>query len=281
MIYDNNPNAKAGNNMSSSDSNTDDIEAGRYGPLAHINTAESRLPAFGGEFQPGLYRSPKNRGIANPAPLGLCGFALTTFMLGCIQMNVRGITQPNFIVGPALAYGGLVQLLSGMWEMAAGNTFGATVLSSYGGFWISIAITFIPGGFGIIGALEEADKGSPIMFYNSFGLYLMAWFIFTFMIMLCTVKSTVAFFSLFFVVDIAILLIALSYFFPNAQELPNEGLMKAGGLLAFLGAFLAWYNAFAGIADDSNSFFVVPVVHFPWSEKGRSARLRANQGESA
>lgn len=57
--------------------------------------------------------------------------------------------------------------------MAAGNTFGATVLSSYGGFWISIAITFIPGGFGIIGALEEADKGSPVMFYNSFGLYLM------------------------------------------------------------------------------------------------------------
>jgi succinate-acetate transporter protein len=81
------------------------------------------------------------------------------------------------------------------------------------------------------------------------------------MIMLCTLKSTVAFVSLFFVIDIAILLIALSYFFPNAQELPNEGLMKAGGPLAFLGAFLAWYNAFAGIADNSNSFFVVPVVH--------------------
>ena len=115
MTYDNNPNAKPGNNMSSSDSNTDDIEVGRYGPLAHINTAESRVPAFGGEFQPGLYRSPRDRKIANPAPLGLCGFALTTFMLGCIQMNVRGITQPNIIVGPALAYGGLVQLLSGMW----------------------------------------------------------------------------------------------------------------------------------------------------------------------
>jgi succinate-acetate transporter protein len=115
MTYDNNPNTKAGNNMSSSDSNTDDIEVGRYGPLAHINTAESRLPAFGGEFQPGLYRPVKDRKIANPAPLGLCGFALTTFMLGCIQMNVRGLNKPNFIVGPALAYGGLVQLLSGMW----------------------------------------------------------------------------------------------------------------------------------------------------------------------
>jgi hypothetical protein len=94
--------------------------------------------------------------------------------------------------------------------------------------------------------------------------------------MLCTVKSTIAFFSLFFVVDLAILLIALAYFFPNGQELPNGGLMEAGGFFALLGAFLAWYNAFAGIADDSNSFFVVPVFHFPWSEK----RRRQIQGNS-
>lgn len=57
--------------------------------------------------------------------------------------------------------------------MAIGNTFGATVLSSYGGFWISLAITFIPGGFNIEGALMEADNGSPIMFYNAFAIYLM------------------------------------------------------------------------------------------------------------
>lgn len=107
---------KPTNKTSPSDSNnTSDIESGRYGPLAHVNTAESRVPAFGGEFQPGLYRSPKARKFANPAPLGLCGFALTTFILGCIQMNVRGLSKPNMIVGPALAYGGLVQLLSGMW----------------------------------------------------------------------------------------------------------------------------------------------------------------------
>lgn len=90
-------------------------ENGHYGPLAHVNTAEARLPAFGGEFQPGLYRSPKNRKIGNPAPLGLCAFALTTFILGCIQMQVRGISQPNIIVGSAFGYGGLVQLLAGMW----------------------------------------------------------------------------------------------------------------------------------------------------------------------
>lgn len=56
--------------------------------------------------------------------------------------------------------------------MAIGNTFGATVLSSYGGFWISLAITFIPGGFNVLGALEEADHGSHAMFYNSLALYL-------------------------------------------------------------------------------------------------------------
>lgn len=86
-----------------------------YGPLAHVNTTESRLPPFGGEFQPGLYRSVKHRKIANPAPLGLCGFALTIFVLGCINMGVRNITQPNIFLGSAYAYGGFIQILSGMW----------------------------------------------------------------------------------------------------------------------------------------------------------------------
>lgn len=86
-----------------------------YGPLAHVSTTESRVPAFGGEMQPGLYPPPQHRKFANAAPLGLCGFGLTTFILGCINMGTRDITKPNIIVGPAFAYGGLVQLLSGMW----------------------------------------------------------------------------------------------------------------------------------------------------------------------
>ena len=88
-----------------------------YGPLAHQNTASGgeRLPAFGGEFQPGLYKQVKDRGIANPAPLGLCAFALTTFVLGLINMGTRGLSAPNLVVGIAFGYGGLVQLLAGMW----------------------------------------------------------------------------------------------------------------------------------------------------------------------
>lgn len=86
-----------------------------YGPLAQVNTAEARLPAFGGEFQPGLYRPVTDRKFANPAPLGLSAFALTTFVLGCINMNTRDITVPNIVIGLAFGYGGLVQLLAGMW----------------------------------------------------------------------------------------------------------------------------------------------------------------------
>lgn len=86
-----------------------------YGPLAHVNTAETRLPAFGGEMQPGLYKSPEKRKIGNAAPLGLSAFALTTFILGCINMQARDITEPNMVVGAAYGYGGLVQLLAGMW----------------------------------------------------------------------------------------------------------------------------------------------------------------------
>lgn len=86
-----------------------------YGPLAQVNTAESRLPAFGGEFQPGLYRPVAGRKFANPAPLGLSAFALTTFVLGCINMGARNITSPSIVIGLAFGYGGLVQLLAGMW----------------------------------------------------------------------------------------------------------------------------------------------------------------------
>ena len=86
-----------------------------YGPLSHVNTKEAILPPFGGEFQPGLYKSVEARKFANPAPLGLSAFALTTFVLSCINMGARDITHPNIVIALAFGYGGLVQLLAGMW----------------------------------------------------------------------------------------------------------------------------------------------------------------------
>jgi len=222
---------------------------------------------FGGALQPGLYRGP-SKGIANPAPLGLSAFALTTFVLSLINMNTRGIVAPNIIVASAFAYGGLVQLLAGMWEMAVGNTFGATALSSYGGFWIAVGITLTPGGFEIV--TELGGVTSPV-FLNCFGFFLMGWFIFTTILLFCTLRSSVMFFLLFFWLDLAFLMLGLAYLY-NHGGAPNVNLNKAGGFFGLLAAFWAWYNAWAGIADSTNSFFTPPVCHFPWSDKGRANR---------
>ena len=107
-----------GNSSGTHDHATNQRKPYDYGgnPLAHINTGDSaRLPAFGGEFQPGLYKPIENRKFANPAPLGLCGFALTTFVLSLINVGTRGLSEPNIVIGAAFAYGGLCQLLAGMW----------------------------------------------------------------------------------------------------------------------------------------------------------------------
>lgn len=118
-----------------------------YGPLAHVNTAEASLPPFGGEFQPGLYKSVETRKFANPAPLGLCAFALTTFVLSAINMGTLDIAHPNIVVGLAFGYGGLVQLLAGMWYVSVTSAalwvsqrFAANTRFFYIGKWLSVTL---------------------------------------------------------------------------------------------------------------------------------------------
>jgi len=238
-----------------------------YGPLAHTSTGHQER-AFGGEFQPGLFRSVEHRKFANPAPLGLSAFALTTFVLSLVNVQTRMIAGPNLVVGIAFGYGGLVQLLAGMWEMAVGNTFGATALSSYGGFWISFGIILTPGGFQIVEALGGEASSS---FLDSFGLYLIGWFIFTFLLLIATLRSTLAFFFLFFTLDLTFLLLGIGYLH-RTDGAPTQSIITAGGAFGLMAAFAAWYNALAGILDDSNSFFLVPVLHFPWSAKGKEIK---------
>lgn len=88
-------------------------------PLAHVDSGDSaRLPAFGGEVQPGLYRPTQNRKFGNPAPLGLSAGAVTIFILGLVCLRTRGVNAPNIVVAGAFAYGGLVQVLAGMWYVS-------------------------------------------------------------------------------------------------------------------------------------------------------------------
>ncbi|KAL7265786.1 Accumulation of DYads protein, partial [Rhizina undulata] len=229
------------------------------------NNSTDLQPAFGGEFYPGLHK-PKLRKFANPSPLGLCAFAVTWFVVSLVNAQARGVGIPNIAVGLAYGYGGLVQLLAGMWEFAAGNTFGATAFTSYGGFWLSWAM-MQTSSFGISSAYA-ADINA---LNNALGYYLIAWFIFTTMLLFCTLKSTVALFSMFLMLDLTFLLLAIS----RLQAVDGNyerGPHKAAGVTGCITAFLAWWNALAGLTEQSNCFFTVPVFHFPWSEKAKFDR---------
>lgn len=140
-------------------------------------------------------------------------------------------------------------------EVAIGNTFGATALSSYGGFWISFAILLtpafkIPAGYAYKDSVTGELTGHGINDWNNaMGFFLMGWWIFTTVLLLCTLRSTVAFFLLFFTLDIAFLLLAVGHLAATAEGVANLPCQKAGGYFGLFAALLAWYNALAGIAD--------------------------------
>ncbi|AMD22149.1 HGL191Cp [Eremothecium sinecaudum] len=211
--------------------------------------------AFGGTLNPGLAPAPTHK-FANPAPLGLSAFALTTFILSMFNCSVRGIGAPNVVVSVAIFYGGFVQLCAGMWEIVMENTFGAAALGSFGGFWLSYGAINIPW-FGIL----DAYDGRPDELRNALGIYLLAWSLFTFMLTMCTVKSTAAFFSMFLMLAVTFLILAISEFTGSAA------CKKAGGVLGIIVAFMAWYNAYAGIATKENSYLLAHPISLPTNDR--------------
>jgi succinate-acetate transporter protein len=189
------------------------------------------------------------RKIANPGPLGLSAFALTTFVLSLVNVQARDVAVPNIVLGLALFYGGMVQFAAGMWEFVVGNTFGATALSSYGGFWLSYGVILIPQ-FGIV----EAYGTNTQELTTAIAFYLFGWFIFTFLMFVATFRHSVVFIFLFFVLDMAFLFLAIGAYTGNAS------CSKAGGWFGLAAAFAAWYAAIAQILNDDNSYFTLPLI---------------------
>lgn len=209
------------------------------------------MSAFGGTLNPGLAPFPK-RQFGNPSPLGLCGFALTTFVLSMYNARAMGIEIPNVVVGLACFYGGFVQFIAGIWEGFVGNTFALCALTSYGSFWFAFAAIHLKA-FGIVEAYGE----DTAQLKNAVSFFLVGWTIFTFMLTLCTLKSTVAFCSLFSFLTITFALLTAGEFAGNV------GVTRAGGVFGVVTAFIAFYNAFAGTATPTNSYFTAKAVALP------------------
>lgn len=136
-----------------------------------------------------------------------------------------------------------------MWEFKTGNTFGATAFSSYGGFWLSFALIFIPGA-----NITDSYKtvGIPVL-ERSLGIYLMAWAIFTGIMLIASHRSSVGLMSLFFFLFITFCLLAAAKF--------NDSITTqiAGGAFGVITAFIAWYNALSGLLTKDSSYFLLPT----------------------
>lgn len=188
-----------------------------------------------------------HRKFGNPAPLGLISFAATTFLLSLFNVSARGVTVHNVILGMALGYGGLCQIIVGIEEWACGNTFGATAFCSYGGFWLSFAALYIPQ-FEVLASYDD-----PAMLDSALGLYLVAWALVTFILLLACLRSSVALIAVFVFLDITFWLLAAGYLAPSTNA------TKAGGAFGIVTAAVAAYTGLAGMLTKDTSYFILPV----------------------
>ncbi|NWJ98125.1 MAG: acetate uptake transporter [Chloroflexi bacterium] len=184
-------------------------------------------------------------GIADPGPLGLAGFALTTFILSLSNAKIVPAEVGALFVPLALFYGGLVQLLAGMWEFKKNNTFGALAFSSYGGFWLGL------GTLVILKSLKVLSFGDAATSDKATGLYLIAFTIFTLYMWVGTFKINNALLIVFSLLLITFVLLDLSHFAIIGSEV--------GGYFGLLTAFGAWYASAAGVLNPLYKRTLLPV----------------------
>jgi uncharacterized protein len=181
--------------------------------------------------------------VADPGPLGLAAFALTTFVLSMFNAGILDDRAEPVVFGLALAYGGLAQLLAGMWEFRTGNTFGAVAFTSYGAFWIS---------FWAFVQFYASDIPESVANHAT-GVYLVAWGVFTTYMLVASLRTTAA-------VAVVFLLLAATFLLLGIGDwTTTDGITKAGGVVGLATAAAAWYASFAAVANATFARTVMPV----------------------
>ncbi len=180
---------------------------------------------------------------ANPAGLGLAAFAMTTFVLSIFNANLVDEKGVPVVLGLALVYGGIVQVLAGMWEFRTGNTFGAVAFSSYGAFWIS---------FWALEVFYAKSIGGNVG--HSVGVYLWAWAIFTAYMTVAALRVSAAVLVVFILLTITFILLAIGAVGPHTT------VTHWGGYVGLATAAAAWYASFAIVTNSTFKRTVLPVL---------------------
>lgn len=180
--------------------------------------------------------------VADPAPLGLAAFAMTTFLLSLGNSNLVKGVGTGAVLGLALVYGGVSQLLAGMWEFRNKNTFGALAFTSFGAFWLAFFyyVKYIAAGLG-------ADA------YQATGYFLLCWTIFTAYMFIASLKTNGAVIAVFLALTITFALLTVGALDKSAT------ITHAGGYVGIITAILAWYASFAGVTNATWKRVVFPV----------------------
>jgi len=199
--------------------------------------------------------------IADPAPLGLAAFALTTVLLSAKNAGWMTHATGSAWLGFAFFYGGLGQFAAGMWEFRRGNTFGATAFSTYGGFWLGLALwvelVADPAVAGI--AKAPSTAGAVVASLNhDLGWITLVFFIVTFYLLIVSTQINLAIFLVFLGLDITFLVLAIGNFNAGSAVL-STGTVKVGGYLGLVTALLAFYASAAGVAAGMGGRLKFPV----------------------
>jgi uncharacterized protein len=184
--------------------------------------------------------------IADPAPLGLAAFAMTTLVLSLSNTNTwpQGVESA---VALALAYGGGAQLLAGMWEFKRNNTFGATAFTSFGAFWLSfwyLASHVLPN-------VKNPDDVAVVL-----GTFLLGWCVFTFYMTIASLRVSGAVALVFVLLTITFVFLTIGAFHSDV----GTGATKIGGWFGVATAAAAWYASFAGVTNSTFRRVVLPTM---------------------
>ena len=184
-------------------------------------------------------------GIADPAPLGLAAFALTTFLLSTKNAGWTTHATGSAWLGYAFAYGGLGQLLAGMWEFRNRNVFGATAFATYGGFWLGLGLWVLLVANPAVAAVKPSTLATTVTALNhDLGWILLVFAIFNTYMLILSTQVNVAVFAVFLTLELTEIVLCIGNFNAGAALLPT-GTIKVGGYIGLITALVAWYTSAA------------------------------------
>jgi len=191
---------------------------------------------------------------ADPAALGLGAFALTTFLLSAANAGWMGSASGDAWLGYAFAYGGLGQVLAGMWEFRNRNVFGATAFSTYGGFWIGLGLWVLlvaP----TAGAKAGKDVAWILLAFAIFNTYMLFW----------SAMVNAAVFAVFLTLEATEVILFIGNFAANTS------IVKFGGYVGVLTALVAWYASAAVVGNGVAGRIILPMGSPLWKPAAAAA----------